>query len=178
VAFAQVYRWVDEKGTVHYATGLERVPERYRRDAQRLPEPSPAPAVPETSAAPPGGTRIAFTLGSPILVSARINGAGPLILVLDTGADRTLVAPSALWALGISTEGAMRAEVRGVTGTSQAALVWVNSVEVGEARVGPLPIIAHDAGLKDGHGLLGRDFLDRFKVTIDSEAGLVTLAPR
>jgi len=55
--------------------------------------------------------------------------------------------------------------------------VWVNSVEVGEARVGPLLIIAHDADLKDADGLLGRDFLANFNVTIDSREKVVTLAP-
>jgi hypothetical protein len=55
--------------------------------------------------------------------------------------------------------------------------VWVNSVEVGEARVGPLLIIAHDADLKGADGLLGRDFLANFNVTIDSKERVVTLAP-
>ena len=55
--------------------------------------------------------------------------------------------------------------------------MWVNSVEVDEARVGPLLIIAHDADLKAADGLLGRDFLAHFNVTIDSRERVVTLAP-
>jgi hypothetical protein len=50
-------------------------------------------------------------------------------------------------------------------------------VEVGEARVGPLLIIAHDGGLKTADGLLGRDFLAHFNVTIDARERVVTLAP-
>jgi hypothetical protein len=50
-------------------------------------------------------------------------------------------------------------------------------VEVGEARVGPILIIAHDADLKAADGLLGRDFLAHFNVTIDSKERVVTLAP-
>jgi len=42
----------------------------------------------------------------------------------------------------------------------------------------PLIIIAHDADLKQADGLLGRDFLDQFKVTIDSNERVVTLAPK
>jgi hypothetical protein len=38
--------------------------------------------------------------------------------------------------------------------------------------------MAHDAALQNADGLLGRDFLDRFTVTIDSKAGVVTLAPK
>jgi len=55
--------------------------------------------------------------------------------------------------------------------------VWVNSVEVDEAKMGPLLVIAHEADLKGAEGLLGRDFLANFNVTIDSKEGVVTLAP-
>jgi len=84
----------------------------------------------------------------------------------------------ALWRLGISTAGAPQAEIRGVTGTAQGQLVQVLSVEVGEARAGPLLIIAHDADLKQAEGLLGRDFLERFTVTIDAKERVVTLVPK
>ena len=54
----------------------------------------------------------------------------------------------------------------------------VTSLEVGEAKAGPLLIIAHDADLKQADGLLGRDFLERFTVTMDAKEGVVTLAPK
>lgn len=179
-AFAQIYRWVDERGTVHYREGLAGVPERYRSQALPLPfSKSPlTPAAKEPTAPQPGITKLSFTPGSPILVSARINDGGPVTLVLDTGADRTVVAPLALWRLGISTRDASRVEMKGVTGTSEAEVVRVDSVQVGEAKAGPFLIIAHDAGVKDADGLLGRDFLDKFRVTIDSAEGIVTLAPK
>src|SRR5262249_54083408 len=116
--------------------------------------------------------------GDAIMVSARLGGAGPLTLILDTGADRTIVAPQALSRLGISTSGAPRAEIRGVTGSSLGDVVEVGSIEVGLARVGPLKIIAHDADLKKADGLLGRDFLEHFTVTIDSKERVVTLVPK
>ena len=64
-----------------------------------------------------------------------------------------------------------------MTGESAAAVVQVTSAVVGEAVVGPLSVIAHDAGLPGADGLLGRDFLGLFTVTIDTRAGFVTLAP-
>ncbi len=111
------------------------------------------------------------------MINAKINGAGPITLILDTGADRTLVRSSILLKLGISIENAPRAVVKGVTGMSYVDALWVNSVEVGEARVGPLLILALDADLKGADGLLGRDFLANFNVTIDSKECVVTLAP-
>ena len=111
------------------------------------------------------------------MVSARINGVGPIALILDTGSDRTVVNSSALQRLGISTDYAGQAVLQGVTGTGYGSAVWVNSVEVGEARVGPLLIIVHDTDLKGADGLLGRDFLANFHVTIDSKERIVTLTP-
>jgi predicted aspartyl protease len=110
-------------------------------------------------------------------VSAKINGDGPITLILDTGADRTVVAPSALSRLGVSFENAYRGVVRGVTGASYAQAVWVTSVEVGEASVGPLLIIVHEVDLHGVDGLLGRDFLANFNVMIDSKEQIVTLSP-
>jgi hypothetical protein len=179
LASADIYYWVDDQGTQHYTTRLESIPEPYRSKAQLLPLPTSPPAPPELerSPLPKGLTKIPFTPGLPVLVSVKINGAGPITLILDTGADRTLVAPAALQRLGISTENAPRGILKGVTGTSYVDAVWVNSVEVGEAKVGPILIIAHDADLKAADGLLGRDFLAHFNVTIDSKERVVTLAP-
>lgn len=173
LAAAQMYQWEDEQGTVHYTNDLHSIPEPHRARARFVPASPMAPPAP-----PAGITRIPFTPGSPILVSAKVNGHGPVTLILDTGADRTLVTPLALWRLGISTADAPRAEIKGVTGTAQGRLVPVTSVEVGEARAGPLLIIAHDADLRQADGLLGRDFLERFTVTIDAGERVVTLAPK
>lgn len=179
-ASAQMYRWVDEQGRVHYSQGLYSVPERYRSQARRLSFPK-APSRPDASKADRSDsetTTISFNPGSPILVSAKINDRGPLTLVLDTGADRTMIAPLPLWRLGISTRNAARSEVRGVTGTTRVDVVRVDSVEVGKARVGPLLIIAYDAEINNADGLLGRDFLNQFSVSIDAKAGVVTIAPK
>ena len=176
---ADIYYWVDGQGTQHYTTRLESIPEPYRSKAQLLPLPTSPPAPPELerSPSPKGLTKIPFTPGLPMLVSAKINGAGPVTLILDTGADRTMVAPEALQKLGISTENGPRGILKGVTGASYVDAVWVNTVEVGEAKVGPLLIIAYDGNLRNADGLLGRDFLAHFNVTIDSKERVVTLAP-
>ncbi len=179
LASGDIYYWVDDQGTQHYTTGLESIPEPYRSKAELLPLPKSPPAPPELerSPSPKGLTKIPFTPGLPVLVSAKINGAGPVTLILDTGSDRTLVAPEALQRLGISTENGPRGILKGVIGTSYVDAVWVNSVEVGEAKVGPILIIVHDADLKAADGLLGRDFLAHFNLTIDSKERVVTLAP-
>ena len=175
----QVFHWVDDEGVVHYTTGLESVPERYRAAARPLAV-SPVETPPSGVAAVPARTGIAtvpFVVGTPIVVQARINGAGPVALVLDTGADRTMVAPAALARLGIATPNTYSAEVRGVTGVTRADVVQIDSLDVNGARAGPLTIVAHDAELPQADGLLGRDFLSLFSVTVDPRASIVTIEP-
>jgi hypothetical protein len=177
-AGAQVYHWVDDQGVVHYTTGIESVPERYRPAARAMAVSSGEPPLPGAPAAARAGTTvIPFVAGAPILVAARINEAGPVTLILDTVADRTMVAPEALARLGIVTPNTYRAEIRGVTGVTRADVLWIESLDVGGARAGPLAIVAHDAGLSQVDGLLGRDFLSLFSVTIDTRASIVTLEP-
>ncbi|HUL32033.1 MAG TPA: retropepsin-like aspartic protease [Thermodesulfobacteriota bacterium] len=179
IALADIYYWVDDQGIQNYTTRFESIPERYRPKVQFLPAPPSPPAPPELERKPAlkGPTKIPFTPGLPVLVSVKINGSGPITLLLDTGADRTVVAPAVLQRLGISTENGPRGVLKGVTGTSNVDAVWVTSVEVDEAKVGPLLIVAYDADLKGADGLLGRDFLANFNVTIDSKEQVVTLAP-
>lgn len=180
-ASAQIYRWTDERGEVRFSQGIQSVPPRFRGGAVMMSAPS-APATPELSAAtsPPAGVaRIPFTPGQPIMVSAKINGGGTTQLILDTGAQGTLISPTALAALGISYRNAVRGSIKGVTGDADVLAVRIESIEVEGARFGPLMVVSHDSGLGAGRdGLLGRDFLDNFIVTIDSAARVVTLTPK
>jgi hypothetical protein len=182
-ASGQVYRWEDERGTLFYSNAPDRVPEAIRPELGSPAAEPAAAATPDDAtlfvASSPARsiTRIPYTPGDAILVSATISGAGPVTLILDTGADRTMITPQALAKLGISLANAPRAEIAGVTGTSQGEVVQVDSMEVGDARVGPLRIVAHDAALQKADGLLGRDFLEQFTVTIDAREQIVTLTP-
>jgi predicted aspartyl protease len=180
-AHAQLYRWTDEKGETHFGQGVESVPERYRSRARALGsvDPPPAPSGPAAATVTDGVTRIAFAPGRFIMVIARINGRAPVQLILDTGATRTTISPAALIGLGVTYRDAPKVEIHGVTGTASAYLVGLESLEVGGARVGPLPVLSHDAQMGGGsQGLLGRDFLNHFRVTIDNARGVVELAPK
>jgi len=183
-AAAQIYRWIDEAGVPHYAEGLDSVPDRYRTSATPLglrnAPAAPAPAA--TTSTPPiprGGTVIRYSPGQRIMVDVRINGSASARLLLDTGADRTIISPRALRAAGVSlTRTIATGQLVGVTGTDRVSFVVVDSLEVGDARAARLPVGAYQMVEAEADGLLGRDFLDRFHVTIDATRGLVTLSPK
>jgi len=175
---AEMYRWVDDQGNAHYSEGLDSIPERFRARASRLlyqSAPVPAPPAPGAGA----DTVVRFTPGEPIYVTARINDAASARLILDTGATRTVVNPRALVAAGVSTRtGGATGRIRGVTGTADVQAYDILSLQVGNAKVGRMLVVSHDVEGAQSDGLLGRDFLDQVKVTIDNTAGRVTLSPK
>jgi predicted aspartyl protease len=123
-----------------------------------------------------GAAQIRFTPGQPILVNARINDGGRRFL-LDTGASVTTISPRVLYPrLGVSSRGPP-GSIRG-TGTAAALFVMVNTIDVNGARRAPSAWSPTTSSLGQGEGLLGRDYLDRFIVNIDNQAGIVTLTPR
>ncbi len=182
---AQIYRWTDERGEVRYSQGINSVPPQFRGGAvmmsapSQAPDPAPADPGPSAGGISAGAARIPFTPGQPIVVNARINGGGTAQLILDTGAQGTVISPTTLAALGVSYRNAVRGSIKGVTGDASVLAVRIDSIEVEGARYGPLLVVSHDAGLGTGRdGLLGRDFLDNFIITIDSASRLVTLTPK
>jgi hypothetical protein len=199
-AAAQLYTWTDDNGTTYYTADPWAVPPQYRPDDIPLLPPEPPilqaeiPSVPAPIPAPTpattggrssanaggSGTVVEFTPGDPIIVTARLNGV-PVSLLLDTGADRTLLSPAAVARAGYSrmvVQGPSAVRILGVTGSAFASQVTVPLLDVAGTRIGPLSLIVHDAGLGPLDGLLGRDVLDAFTVMIDSAAGRATLTPR
>ncbi|HET7340246.1 MAG TPA: aspartyl protease family protein [Methylomirabilota bacterium] len=184
-AHAQIYRYTDEQGHNYYVEGHDNVPERYRARAVPLPlrnaPAAPASTAPAGEAArPAGGTVIKYTPGQRILVDVKINGSFVTKLLLDTGADRTMISPRALQAAGVAVARPVASgQLQGATGRDRIDYVVVDSLEVGEARVGKMPVGAYElAGEGAGDGLLGRDFLDQFKLTMDATTGEVHLDPK
>ena len=112
------------------------------------------------------------------MVNATVNGSVTAQLLLDTGADRTMINPRVLAAAGVSLARTVgSATVSGVGGSQEMQFVTINSLDVAGATVGRLNVAAH--GIDGaGDGLLGRDFLDQFSVNIDSAKGVVTLTPK
>jgi len=125
-----------------------------------------------------------MTRGAPITVEARLNGV-PVTLIVDTGADRTVISPEVIERAGLGNQGGSPVQVVGVTGTTTATLVTVPLLDVAGARIGPIVVVAHalppsfrGSSAPAVDGLLGRDVLDVFTLSVDTASGRATLTPR
>jgi len=116
-----------------------------------------------------------------ILVPTQVNGRGPYEFILDTGAGLSLLAPRLATELGIVATGSR--EGHGAAGSVQVAMARADSLAIGEARSGPLPVgITAEVdriGAAVGHridGDIGYDFLKAFRLTLDYKRRVARLA--
>ena len=172
-AAAQIYQWTDSTGVVHYTTNPDSIPGQYIDDVRVIDSWRP----PGERAGGGSGSTIPLTSGAPIMVTAYLNGV-PLTLMLDTGADRTMLAPGALTRAGIDQTTGRRVRIIGVTGESEGREVTLPRLDIAGAQLGPVAVVVHQVPAPGVDGLLGRDLLDAFTVTVDTGGGRATLTPR
>jgi hypothetical protein len=176
-AAAELFQWTDSAGVRHYTSDLETIPEAYREGARDM-------GSPRVREAPAGDTRrtvdagvMRFGSGAPVVAPVLINGVA-LRLMVDTGADRTVISPAAAARTGLAVDAGRSVRILGVAGSATANEMVVTHMDVAGARVGPLRVIVLDTPADSLDGLLGRDVLDFFTLTVDSGAGRATLTPR
>lgn len=114
------------------------------------------------------------------MVYAIVNGSQGALLMIDTGSDRTFITPSLASRLGLGVpDDAPRIEVTSFGGRKVEVPFVKVSVQVGDALIGDLDVGVYEA-FPDGpilDGLLGGDFLYRFRVTLDKAARRMRLEP-
>jgi clan AA aspartic protease (TIGR02281 family) len=171
-----MYRWVDEQGRLH----LTDTPPQAKRELQDLQvyKSREAADVPQTSDIPAvdaGRANLTSTKpGGTVVVEAVLNQRLTVPMVLDTGADLTVLTKEAakdLWIPALDRLPKLPFKTAG--GMVNLPITTLQSLRVGTAEVRDVTI-AIDV---DGHlpmGLLGMTFLRYFKVTVDQQRGQVT----
>jgi aspartyl protease family protein len=120
-------------------------------------------------------------VGRSLVVQVRINGLREARLIVDTGADITVLSSDIARDLGLNGSGRSTSmTLNTVGGSVRADVVRVESLGVGTAEVKNVAVAVHD--LPDAQagvdGLLGLTFLDRFLVTLDAQKGELQLRQR
>lgn len=101
-------------------------------------------------------------------------------MALDTGARWILITPDLAAELGFEPDKLERAtRLVGLTGPTFAAVVTVQSVSVSGLEVADLRVACHPLPADFGiEGILGLDYLNRFRVVMDGPTETVTIGER
>jgi clan AA aspartic protease (TIGR02281 family) len=184
-SYGEMYKWVDEKGTVHFTDDLSTIPEKYRGDAESRkllqetstphPQEMPKSPLPAEVAEPKGITVDLVRRGEVSYTEVLLNESIRQHFIVDTGASFTMISREAAKELGITID-----ENTPVIPTATASsvifnpLVTLRSIRVGEAEVENVDTLVHNLP-GNSAGLLGNSFLSKFKVVLDTFNGKMTL---
>ena len=116
--------------------------------------------------------------GNSLIVSALINKQGPFDLVLDTGAQVTVLDPRVAEEIGARDTGKVTQIVGVGSRVMQASIAEVDQIALGQAKVKDLPITLKSIPALKQYGvvgLLGQDFLNHFVVNLDAANNRLTL---
>ena len=181
----EIFRWFDEKGTIHFADKPKPVPELYRnyspkRQVTPLPDtalPTPVPKAEHANLANPQKFTIPLTReDGRLLVDGNINNQSPVRFIVDTGASITVIPARVASRLGLDSKAAPLIEIRGVGGVIDGRLIEIDILKVGNAEARNFDIVVIDDDLRE-LGLLGGDFLSRFQMDINYTRAQMVLQP-
>ena len=187
-AYGQMYKWVDEKGTAHFADDLSKIPEKYRPDAEirKVPKEVPPPETREKPALLLNNSKVAepeaianevalFRRHELLLAEVTLHGRVKRHFVVDTGASFTLINRQTARELGlVVNESTPFIPIYTASDMIFTPLVTLQSVRVGNAEVENVEALIHNLP-SDTAGLLGNSFLNKFRVVIDAINGKMTL---
>jgi clan AA aspartic protease (TIGR02281 family) len=184
-SYGEMYKWVDEKGTVHFTDDPSSIPEKYRQDAETRtppketstsqPQEKPKPPLPKKVSEPEGITVDLVRKHELLLAEVVLNEKIRQHFIVDTGASFTLINLPTAKELGITIdENTPFIPIFTASSLIFTPLVTLRSIRVGEAEVENVDVLIHNMP-SDSAGLLGNSFLNKFKVVLDSINGKMTL---
>ena len=177
VAAADFYRWVDDKGIVHFTDNVHNIPENRRGTARRIQGSEGVRSQPPPATAPTKASIPFEKHGSVVIVGATLNGKTAVKLVLDTGASFTMISSATAKQLDIEpSQNTRTMPFQTANGMIHAPLISLESISVAGLELKNLTAAVHDA-VPDPEvaGLLGLNFLSNFRMDIDTEKGIVHL---
>jgi clan AA aspartic protease (TIGR02281 family) len=184
-SYGEMYKWVDENGTVHFTDDLSTIPERNREGAETRkppketstpkPQEKPRPPLAEKISEPEGMTVDLVRSGEVSFAEVVLNERITQHFIVDTGASFTVISREAARELGVTIdENTPFIPIATASSVILNPLVKLRSIRVGEAEVDNVDVLVHDLPGSSA-GLLGNSFLSKFKVVLDSVNGKMTL---
>jgi clan AA aspartic protease (TIGR02281 family) len=185
-ALAEIYRWTDAQGQLHFTEDLNQVPPDQREQARKRPPADRPDAlqlyVPPARPAPSQGTRTGAAIqipfqreGTVMWVEAVVNERHRVPFLIDTGASGVSIPADVVRRIGIPVRSdTPRVTVSTANGMVRYPLVKVDSIQLGAARVNGLEATVNPTM---NIGLLGGSFFNNYRYSVDTAASVITLVP-
>jgi len=185
VMAAEVLRYKDADGVVHYVDSIVRIPPAYRDQVESMETDGFNSTEPVREPPPASASNLDSLDGNPVVTRVRINGNRVLVpvtvsyrdrteqltLLLDTGASATLLDRDVARQLGVSDTEQVQGRVADGR-TIRAERGTLDFLQVGPLQVRNLEAAFVDRRGRDPDydGLLGMNFLRHFQYRIDFSA--------
>ncbi|HEY3730145.1 MAG TPA: retroviral-like aspartic protease family protein [Steroidobacteraceae bacterium] len=127
--------------------------------------PVSADSADPSASQPPDRINAASDAAQRLTVNVRLNGTGPYRFVVDTGADRSVVADDVAANLGPLR--GRQVVLRGIVRTMATETVHVRELAVGSARHQRIEMPVVPRSMLEADGYLGLDTIDGYRVTFD-----------
>ncbi len=194
-AKAEIYRWTDASGRVHFTERIDNVPAAHRAEARRNAAKKSVERVHSYSGSPSGNRagagpaaqasrrtvrsgkiEIPFVrMGTLMRVEAVVNDLVRVPFLIDTGASGVSLPSAYAERLGIRarTDGP-HVTVSTANGIVARPIVQLRSIQVGGARVENITTTVNPSM---DIGLLGGTFFNNYVYSVDAAKGVITLEP-
>jgi clan AA aspartic protease (TIGR02281 family) len=192
-ASADIYRWTDADGQVHFTQDLGQVPAEHRKEAElsqhrvrthevqtfeNVSPPARGRGVAHRTSLPAPGRKLQMPFelrGSAMWVYVQINDRTTAPFIVDTGASDVAVPGHVAAAAGIRIDAdTPRATYQTANGLVRQPIVRLDSVQVGGVRVEGVRGSINESMQV---GLLGGSFFNNFTFQVDPAAQMITLVP-
>lgn len=162
---AGIVYYKDEQGNIHAVDSPDLIPEQYREKAQtiRRLDADSSHAVVQLE-----------RRGNSLWIPVTLGTGTSAVLVLDTGAEHTMI--SSRLAKELNLPRVREVKIHTAGGTVDSYTVILPAVSVKQFTVRDLEVTVNDIPeLLPAEGLLGVDFMHKFKMSLDTETGTLTL---
>ena len=178
----QLYKWIDGGGNIHFTDEISAIPAEYldqvEKGSRQRTRGTPRVSTPAATTATTPANENSFplyTVGNRMFVDVVLNGSVKARLLVDTGAEHTVISSELAQRLSLNPNTTWFVPVGGVGGSALTFLSKVRSIAVGEATVSDLDVLVYDAGVS---GILGMTFLGEFEFSINVAEKKLILAER
>ena len=142
---------------------------------------SPVSPAASTAAATQKGSAAFKRSGQQMVIEGIVNRKVRANFLVDTGADLTIISLTTAKELGITLHSKLpTVRLQTLADSIYVPLVVLDSLDVGGMEVNDVTVAVYDSPIFDPYlpgppGLLGRDFLNHFRVQIDLNEGFLRL---